>query len=131
MGSHSGVTAAWFPYAYIGTFVLFTGLALWWLVDVVRRPRDAFPAGWPVPRLRWGLVPGVWLVTMVLQALVPLGALVGAQKAVVDLESAANVGLVTIGLLPVMIVAGFAYLLRVVFPKQRPPADETQPPPEA
>jgi hypothetical protein len=109
--------AGWFLWAYVGTFVLFTGLALWWVVDVVRRPADRFPGSWPAPRLRWGLVPAAWLLAIGAQTLAwLLGVVLRAQATAVRFVSAADLGLATFVLLIAMIVVGFAYLLRVAFP---------------
>jgi hypothetical protein len=117
VGGHSGYVS-WFLWAYVGTFVTFTLLAVWWLVDVVRRPASRFPGSWAVPRLRWGLVPASWLFVIGAQLLGwVVGLALSAGAAAQRIVSAAGLGLVTLMLVPAVVTVGMAYLLRVVFPR--------------
>jgi hypothetical protein len=127
VSGHSGY-ASWFLWAYIGVFALFSAIALWWLVDVVRRPLERFPGTWRAPRLRWGLVPAAWFVVVGAQLLAwAAGLALRAPAAAQKLVSAANLGLVTL-LLPIaMVVVGIPYLLRVAFPRARDAEERPDP----
>ena len=75
--------ANWFLWSYVALFALLTALAAWWAVDLARRPEDRFPAGWPAPKLRWGLVPWAWLAVIAIQTAMPnleRAALAEAQR---------------------------------------------------
>ena len=117
MTGHSGYQS-WFIPAYLAVFGLFTALAAWWMVDVVRRPAESFPGSWPAPRLRWGLVPAAWLLVVGAQMTAWLvGLVLRAAPAAAKLVTVAGLGLATAALFPIIVIVGVAYLLRVVFPR--------------
>ncbi len=109
--------ASWFLWVYAGTFIVLTAWAVWWLFDVVRRAPARFPAGWPSPKLRWGIVPAAWLFVVVAQTLIYFVGLALRQGvAAQGIIDRTNLGLATFALIALMLVVGVAYLLRVVFP---------------
>ncbi len=111
------VFAPWFLWFYTGSAIALTAWAAWWLVDVVRRPADRFHTNWPSPKLRWGIVPAAWLLSVAAQLLIYFGGLAIKQGvAAQNLIDRTNLGLITFAVLVLMLVFGFAYLLRVVFP---------------
>jgi peptidoglycan/LPS O-acetylase OafA/YrhL len=95
----------YFKWFFIALRFVVPALALLWLWDLWRRPEPQFHSSWPMPKVRWGIVPAGFLLTVVAGLVPNVGA---GVRGVIDLT--------VIALILAMLVVGIAYLLRVVFP---------------
>ena len=98
----------WFLWTFIVLRVLVPVLALLWLWDLWRRPEWQFQSSWPMPKVRWGVVPVAFLVTVAIGFIPHTPA--GIRSAL---------DLTVIVLILGMLFVGVAYLLRVVFPSAK------------
>jgi peptidoglycan/LPS O-acetylase OafA/YrhL len=97
-----------FKWFFIALRFVVPALALLWLWDLWRRPEWHFHSSWPMPKVRWGIVPTAFLLTVAAGLVPNVGT---GVRGVIDLT--------VISLILAMLVVGIAYLLRVVFPSAR------------